>query len=215
MPIFNLENKKKILFIHIPKTGGTSIECSFSNVCSSTLLYYDEGPIHFLKCSPQHLTLEDLKILGHDINSFDYSFAIVRNPYKRLESEYFYNIHLENQSIDFKKCIINSVNQDKIQVDFSEWIIENLKKYKENKYHNDNHFIPQCEFFDDSIDRVFVFENGMDKILNELSIKIGIELPIEHRYKTDKFPIEWSKEAVNLVNDIYENDFKKFNYEKM
>lgn len=215
MPIFSLPNKKEVLFVHIPKNGGTSIEQSFKNFCVPKLL--TPGPPPFLNCSPQHLTIKDLCLLGFKPKEFDYSFAVVRNPYKRIESEYFYNIHIKASAIDFKTSTISHVDHEEPrgEDDFSNWVINNLNSYKHSKNHSDNHFIPQCEFVDDTVNDIFALEDGLKNILDKISAKIGLTLPNEHRFKTDKFSVMWSEEAIRLTNEIYGNDFKLFGYEEM
>lgn len=70
----SMENKLKILFIRVPKTGSTSIG-------------------HVLQTPNGHQTLSYFKEEGYE---FDYSFAFVRNTYTRLVSwyrhEYGHNI---------------------------------------------------------------------------------------------------------------------------
>lgn len=215
MPIFSLENKKQVLFVHIPKNGGTSIECSFQTICKPKLL--TPGPPRFLKCSPQHLTLSDLQVLGFQPQDFDYSFAIVRNPYKRIESEYFFSIHVRTRSIDFSESLISPLDpkaKEEVE-DFSAWAVRNMNSYKMNRNHADNHFIPQSEFIDDTVEDIYFFEDGMESILEKISKKIGITLPNEHRFKTDKFPLVWSKEATELANQIYKVDLEKYGYQSL
>ena len=70
-----------VIFIHIPKTGGTTIE----NALFNGRVMFDVGS--------SHRTAQELSTLcqerGTPFASF-YSFAIVRNPYDRLISSYFY-----------------------------------------------------------------------------------------------------------------------------
>ena len=109
MPIFTFDNLK-LLFIHIPKTGGTSVEESVSGYCKTSLLLHRVPD--FLKNSPQHLTASNLKEIGFGPSLFDYSFAIVRNPYRRIESEYFYHlllseVQIRNTTKNIENCEIN------------------------------------------------------------------------------------------------------------
>ncbi|HFU74845.1 MAG TPA: hypothetical protein ENK66_01225, partial [Arcobacter sp.] len=101
VPLFT-NNKYKILFVHIPKTGGTSIEKWLSKYF--TMTFSSPIPPTAMKVCPQHLQIKDLQILLGD-NTWDYAFSIVRNPYQRIESEYFYRM-----------------KSRKIQPDFSTWV---------------------------------------------------------------------------------------------
>jgi len=98
-------NGKKILFIHIPKCAGTSIEYALAEMCDPpTVPSYDLpnlssllGPLWIEERSYwlQHLTMmeifDDLKLRKHirnlEVEKLDYIFAIVRNPYQKYVSE--------------------------------------------------------------------------------------------------------------------------------
>lgn len=82
MPLFL---KHRLVFLHIPKTGGTSV-CRTLRDAGDAPLYTDEsytGDGH----SPQHSTYRELmkaNMLPADFNVM----AVVRNPYDRFVSEY-------------------------------------------------------------------------------------------------------------------------------
>lgn len=194
MPLFSNE-KYRILLIHIPKTGGTSIEKYLSE--QFKMSFFSPIPPVSMKICPQHLQITDLRILLG--NNWDYSFAFVRNPYTRIESEYFYRTqHLKREP------------------DFSTWVIKNLQVTKSNPFYLDNHMRPQTDFIDSDVS-LFKFESGFDKVIEHLHEKFHIDI-------SNKFPKEnvslnrrevtWSLEALNLVNDFYANDFSQLGYEK-
>jgi hypothetical protein len=70
---------KKLLFIHIPRTGGTSIEQSFGRPRCK------EG----INSLTQHNTLKQYSE-KEDINSY-FTFSFVRNPWDRLISWYLWS----------------------------------------------------------------------------------------------------------------------------
>ena len=84
-----------MLFIHIPKCGGTSVEQSFLKAGCHLKLHdrIDNASLDFLsnkliyKCPSQHFHYEVLEKFV-DFNIFSDIFALVRNPYSRLASEY-------------------------------------------------------------------------------------------------------------------------------
>ena len=77
---------RKIIFIHIPKTAGSSIEH----------LLRDEGryELDFIGVrngrSTHHYMGIELKMILKDLYPKYYKFSFVRNPYDRLISEYFW-----------------------------------------------------------------------------------------------------------------------------
>lgn len=72
-----IDQNKKIIFIHIPKTGGESIADYFFG----KKLLFKQGKHHDI----EHY----LDTLGDDISQY-YVFSIVRHPYKRMLSYYTY-----------------------------------------------------------------------------------------------------------------------------
>ena len=89
--------ERKLLFVHIPKTGGTTIEREMDCVCSSKGYGVKAGK------AMQHYTCNEY----HKNVPFtdDYwKFSIVRNPYSRFISDFFYN--KERLRVNFFDVII-------------------------------------------------------------------------------------------------------------
>jgi hypothetical protein len=89
MSVFSRDHLR-VLYVHVPKTGGTSIEFFFDKN-GFAVTFVDRGGagsiVPMMKCSPQHLHAEQLHAIFH-VNRFTYSFMTVRNPIDRLVSEY-------------------------------------------------------------------------------------------------------------------------------
>ena len=143
MPYFK-NDYVNILFIHIPKTGGSSIELYFSHKFNiplnnkslylflSNTIKLDENII--INSSLQHLTF--IQILKYNI-FFNIDFnnikiiTIVRNPYDRIISDLF-----------FYKKINHDTSKEKVFDIINEYLVS-------NSY--DNHNIPQhCFITNDS-----------------------------------------------------------------
>ncbi len=201
MPAFTVNNKN-ILFIHIPKTGGTSIEAWLSKHSSNGINFFSTEHLPFLKCVPQHLTYSELKVFLASFMSFDYIFTIVRNPYKRLESEYFYRT---------EKVIQKAIKRP----DFSIWALRQLHFYQADKYHLDNHLRLQVDFLDKDVE-VFRFEDGINNIIQHIAKKLDVSSPSTFPTKntSKKEPIEWSSELLARFNSIYMNDIIQLGYPK-
>src|SRR4051812_12515930 len=110
MPIFTI-GKKRILFIHIPKTGGVSI----------TRWLREKGTIAFsaldypstFRCNPQHFTMSDILFLFGGV-AWDRAFTIVRDPYDRIESEFFWRHNIKSYRLG-------------LQTDFATWLEASLE----------------------------------------------------------------------------------------
>jgi hypothetical protein len=197
MPIFEIK-QNKILFIHIPKTGGSSIK---DWLASQTLMYlYNENPNHhrLLRTSPQHLSIRTIKeLFGESI--WSWSFAIIRNPYEKMESEFFYRCRQPN---DYQY--------------FSQWLIEYLNQYQDDPFILDNHLRPQNYFVDKSV-MLFKFEHSIEVVVNEISRKFNLPVPSNlSQNRVEAAPrktVIWTQEARKLFNAQYALDFEFFDYE--
>ena len=200
-------NKKKLIFIHIPKTGGTTIE-EYMNAIKKPTLRHGYGV--FKNIVFQHFRWNDyIDFMGIDSFNNYTKFSIVRNPYERIISEYYWTPTETNLGYKSNKDFNSFLNNVKD-------IVKN-KKYNDTIYHD--HFIPQYEFIcnkDNNIvvDHLFRFEN-FDKVLNFLK---------DNEYKINKNKkenqciyqkkINLTKKQKNIIYNLYKKDFKIFNYSK-
>ena len=158
MPIFCLEERGiKILFVHIPKTGGGSIEHFFrGNGFQVHLFSIDPSFISFFKCSPQHMHASMLAELLN-IDNFDYCFTIFRNPLDRILSEYRWRVQHPWSANGFDA-----------------WYLKVRSEREKNPYLFDNHLRPQCDFLLPKI-KIFSFGLGFSKILNAIAEDVGLQ----------------------------------------
>lgn len=194
-------NSKRILYIHVPKTGGTTIEQWLTS----------HAPLHFhtigmptpMKCTPQHLCMQDIRLLFGD-GFFDYAFMTVRNPYTRIMSEYK------------MRALIAGKSFWKSWPTFSLWLEQTLNNARKTPFIMDNHIRPQWQFTGSGVE-VFRFEDGMESILNQLAVRIGAPIPkeIPHQLSTQEFPHEvlWDKVDILRIQEFYAQDFQEFGYD--
>lgn len=196
---FIQHNGKRVLFIHIPKAGGTSVETWMKGI--APLRLFSMGVPHASRCTPQHYRAQDIEaLLGRDF--FDYALTIVRNPYDRIASEYRMRAQLARES--FWKGLPA----------FSHWLEENLDQQKRNKFHLDNHLRPQWEFLGKAV-QVFRLEDGLNAPLAAIAGQLGIEAPEQapHELRSDPLELEWSPADRIRIRDHYARDFETFGYQ--
>ena len=140
MPYFNNNNGINILLIHIPKTGGSSLEKYFSNKFNIPLsrnsLYLENIDDDFLyenniaiNTSLQHMSYQSTLKYTKEFNiNYDNItiMSIVRNPYERIISDLFY----------LKKININSSKEEVFDIIKIYLVLDDI----------DNHNIPQYVF---------------------------------------------------------------------
>lgn len=193
---------KKIIFVHVPKTGGTSIE---------HYLWYNLGLdkqygkfFFYKKFFPSEHAHDPIQRYKYDDNYFKFGF--VRNPYSRLISHYAF--HQEYWS--HRKY--RSANDLLLKLrDFS---------HQRNPHPNTNkHYYTQYYFLNKDMDFIGRYENlhkDFSKALRKAGL--GVHSLDAHEFKTSGEYKEECKEmiAANLeeITNIYRIDFEKFNYEQ-
>jgi REP element-mobilizing transposase RayT len=207
--------QKKIIFIHIPKTGGTSIsKMLFGNTHYSH--QHLLGPVINVKGKPRrasHCTFEEIQsILQFNIEEFD-KITCVRNPYDRIKSEYYF---LK------KNNVIHPALGDVKKLTFKDFLIklekefETLEKKCYNIWSEDYfiHFLPQIEFLrvgKEIIDtKIFRFEK-FEEVEKYFNNKVHLNYNPLNRIKDYKK--EYDEEMVEIVQKLYKEDLEYFGYE--
>ena len=173
-------DEHKTIFIHIPKNAGTSIETYFAN--------------ESVRIQPsKHADIWEIKNrFKNSYNNYK-KFTIIRNPYDKMISWYFY----------LKRNLGENYNI----VEFNEWIKTPSKLWHAN---DPISFLkPQCEWIDDTV-KVIKFEN-LNKELNKFFNK-KIELPITNKSNHKHYSKYYNQESINIIYNRYKKDFKRFNY---
>ena len=173
----------KTIFIHIPKNAGTSIETLFGN--SSFRIQPDK-----------HANIHEIKKKFPKVYDSYRKFTIIRNPYDKMVSWYFYLKRNLGESYDI--------------IDFNEWIKDPSKFW-----HADDpisYLKPQYEWIDNTVE-IIKFEN-IDKEIDEF-FKEKIDLPITNKSNHKHYLKYYNQESLDTIYDKYEEDFKKFNYKKL
>jgi hypothetical protein len=198
MPIYRIHNRN-ILFIHVPKTGGTSVEKFLETIAepglhnkSRKLLRDFSSGWLAPSLAMQHF---DRKLLeGVFPNNFiDYAFMIVRHPVDRLISEYRHS--RTHGRLDSR-------------LPFNVWAHMVLRIARWEPHFRNNHFLPQANFRCFDAD-VYHFEDGIEKIILEISSKLELSKPefIPHEKKSYFQEINASESTINLIRKIYKEDF--------
>tara|TARA_B100001175_G_scaffold308698_1_gene309438 strand:- start:5057 stop:5713 length:657 start_codon:yes stop_codon:yes gene_type:complete len=204
-----------LLFIHIPKTGGTCID---TQICKSrkrtlhTIFRNDLLPEPYKNISLQHqfytTIYENRTIL--DIN-FDKIkiFTIVRNPYDRIISDLFWLGCLSDRFKEFKVMKNKKINPEQVY---------NLIK---NNYINnnklDNHNQPQYKFITDKncnlIPNIKIFKTEqLNKSNHNINQFLGFNIHIRRNNVNKDYSRYLNKKSISLINDFYKKDFELFDY---
>ena len=210
MPLYRV-NDRIILFMHIPKTGGTSVDRWLSEQGPAMMSRAD--PPDWLPCPPQHLHARALaRLVPPDMP--DFSFAVVRHPEDRLISEFFYRHHARTRRIWplLRRRRFANLDQDRLSRYFAVWFRHVLARYRRDPFACSNHLRPQCAFTDWPGLKVYRLEDGLMPVFADLARATGIaapELPPrENASGRRSFAIDPATRA--LIRDVYAADFAAF-----
>jgi hypothetical protein len=191
--IININNKK-ILFIHIPKTGGSTVEYAFLEKMNREIYwpnYYEDllwgynNNLHY-----QHLTMDQIfnKLKLYKLSDFDFIFTIVRNPLNKFISE----------------CNWSNINSDKT-----------INLFKTSTF---CHYLLQYDYikyFEKNI-KIYKYEDGLQNIINDvikinnLNIKIILK---KHVSSVKKYNINnLTEENIENIKKIFKKDYIYFKY---
>ncbi len=187
---------RKCIFVHIPKAAGVSLNSNlFGNLGGSHLSIF----FYMRTFSPR------------DFNKY-YKFTVVRNPWDRIVSAYFF----------LKAGGFNT--NDK------EWFNRNLAKYESFEDFVSNwvqpgnidryiHFRPQYKLISACgmimVDKVYKIEN-MNQVIEDLNKKLGTSLKPTHQNKTQQrdndYKQYYNDKTRAIIEKVYRKDIELFNY---
>lgn len=187
-----ISDQHKAIIIHIPKTGGTSIEKALN--------------MKIIK--GRHLTVgNSKKVYGDGKYDKYFTFSFVRNPWDRMASIYsYYKFGAESQN--------NKIKSSLRDVDFEEFVM-NFEKY----YWTNELRISQKEWLTDAngnldVDFIGRYENylgDVQKILAELNVKTSIGHA--RKSKRSDYRDYYNENTMNIVANLWADDIEYFKYE--
>ncbi len=203
MPAYRINNKN-VLFIHVPKAGGTTIETFLA--ANSPMSLYGRGkkilrPYHSTWVSGhiplQHFHAGLLEAM-FEPGFFDYVFMVVRDPLERLKSEYRYSRKLGRISS---------------RLPFGAWARLELRFARLSPHWRSNHFRPQADFLCFNAE-VFKLESGMDFILKNLSerLRLSVNYDVPHMRRSESIDIPVSATTAARIRKFYASDYDRFDY---
>jgi hypothetical protein len=206
VPVF-IKDDRYVLFPHVPKTGGTSVERLFRR--SGWELHLRSGKVgagslHYVRrCSPQHLQAAVLREVI-DLSRVDLVFMVVRDPIARFRSEYAMRQK-------------DATRTDAASVDA--WAERVLGRHASNPYALDNHLRPQHEFLLPDTE-VYRLEDGLQAMVDDLEERfdLGLTAELDHRLKSSERhgiasrDVEISPALEKTLREMYAEDYRQFGF---
>ena len=235
---------QRLEFVHIPKTGGTAIEhaaaeanvtwgvCHFwrqQTWCPPTNEYRPEKVTRIYGKSPWHIPpkyfFQDPTVYFHNPYENSTMFSVVRNPYERALSAYYYlakpdeNIHNATAMNQWLQGRVGPLVRDLSNGDAA----KPPKAYSQAT----EHFIPQYDFVFDGkkqlVSHVLHFEFVHDGFA-DLMKRHGLSIVLPRTKEVGKGIFSRNKKlevanltllTLRLIELAYANDFAAFGYQKI
>jgi hypothetical protein len=212
-------NDLKCVFVHIPKTAGSSIEQvlyprlshggAVISEISDTNLFAGWNKEH--KFWMHHATMQQINDLYEKDVSEYFKFAFVRNPYERAISDWKFLRGKSNKRWR-SKTFLKYLNR--------EGYFERILSNSNDESTRIDHTYPQYNFiYDDNgkclVDFIGKFEN-LQQDFDTICDKIGIprqQLPHENKTKHKHYTEYYDDETRSIVAEKYAKDIEYFGYE--
>ena len=205
MPYFR-KGDLNVLFLHIPKTGGTSIEYYFSEKYSIPLngnaLY--TGANTPLGTSYQHLPYKEI-VKHNDLFHIDFNnltiLSVVRNPYDRILSDLFYYklLHAKTEPSEVYDAIQTFLNHP--------------KRY-------DNHPLPQYEYVVDEdgslLENLHIMktETLTEDMKREGFLDFNKTMNKNRAISNSLYDAYLDTRCIECISSFYQKDFELFGYDR-
>jgi hypothetical protein len=179
-------------YIHVPKAAGSSLR--------------------------NYILNNRIDYIGHDERihpekpdgTYDYVFTIVRNPYDRVVSAYYYLRRGGGSHDDVKD------GREYCHRKFPEFIKQDLKRASKKQIHfKPMHYwvYDRCQVKATHIAKMENIKRDLIKIAEELKLPIPDPIPHANRTVHPESEELYTKELREIVYNIYKKDFKLFGYE--
>ena len=205
------DHEFKFIFIHLAKTGGSSIEHCFGvgdgNRETSYIRKDGTSQIIFEK---HHMSQHDyIKTNGREIWDTYFTFSFVRNPWDWFVSQFYWDLHVYDTTYKTRpqkyrrKFIVNTCERD-----FNKYILEGAKRPEWFKFTSMKNYAPDADF-------VGRFEN-IQKDFNYICEKVGspsMVLPHKKKMKRPPYQKLYNEKTKEIIYNIFKEDINYFNYE--
>ena len=179
----------KFVFIHINKTGGSSIEKA-------------------LNLPLEHKTaIEKIRKMGRKRWNSRFTFAVVRNPWDKVVSHYHYRVQTGQTGMGDK------------HISFPEWVKRAYGAQDPRYYDKPRMFMPQIDWIADSkgnilVDKILHFEN-INKEFQEAMKTIGKDITLPHTKSSKRgdYREYYDQASIEIIRNWFQKDITAFSYQ--
>lgn len=213
--------KQKVVYIHVPKTGGTSISYVLNKSYSG---YNFSNSDHRAEHLPYFYYKKYLSEINLDIKDF-FVFSFVRNPYERFYShwKFFLNCFLNKSGQNYENLKYYKIEKELKDVNtFVNYIFNSFNDYKSGKRSKllnilCSVFMPQCFWIGDPFNLNFLgrfenFSNDFKKVYYKIYKKqYNLDVP-KINSSTNYYFSGFNEESIEKIKYMFKIDFIKLDY---
>lgn len=178
----------KFVFIHINKTGGTSV----ANALNIPTIH--------------RTALEKMSELGRHEWDRRFTFAVVRNPWDKVVSHYYYRVQTDQTDLG------------KGRIDFKDWVRLTYGEKNPTYYNKPKMFMPQINWVADEsgelmVDYICRFES-LTSDFEEVCDRLKFEASLPHlkSSKRGSYQDYYDSATKAIIEDWFAKDIEHFHY---
>ena len=183
------DSDDSFIFIHINKTGGSSIESA-------------------LQIPLEHKTAQEkIHEIGETNWNKTFTFTVVRNPWDKVVSMYHWRVKRNHTELRDKP------------VEFNDWVRLTFSEKSTYYYDNPKMFMPQFEWISNrsgeiAVNKIMRFES-LSSEFEELAHILGRRSTLPHVKKSDRgdYRKYYDEETAEIVADWFDKDVSQFGYQ--
>lgn len=159
---WGISHQYKFIFIHIPKTAGTTI-CSSWEGSILKKICKDTGVL-----GGTHKTIREVLNMYPESKNY-FRFTVVRNPYDRFVSKFYFKQMKKRQNFDLDWS--DKESEGLLPQMF--WITDSMRTEPDKANRNKPYYRPELHYDKILVNRILRYEN-LEKELRELLIELNI-----------------------------------------
>jgi Sulfotransferase family len=237
---------RRLTFFHVPKTAGTAIEnaagehhinwgsCMFKHKPRRPICNYPGDHDWPINVGYWHLPVQFFPLAQTDPYQAAELFGVIRHPYDRMVSEFYYICTLKVKDWRPDQCDRTRLSESGYM---NEWLSQKLKRRKQgsdkstaNEYLLDNgHFTPQYEYVVGPhqvrmLDHVLRLDGDLNNDFQALMQAYNLQsvqlrkinaIGAESREQTAALDIhDLHQSTMDLIYESYPHDFSEFSYSR-
>jgi hypothetical protein len=182
-----VDDEKKFIFIHNPRTGGGTILQMLGHPELTHLCY----PASWVK--------------SNNLDKWDsyYKFAFVRNPYDWILSTYLFHTHtmdVPDKKVGFKAWIASKFPPFNLTPSHASLYLDRWLRDK-----NGNMLVDNVFKFED-------YENSLKTIFSAIGVALPAEIPVVNKIEHDPYREYYDDDTRNRIYEHFRIDLEYFGY---